>query len=145
MILTTLTPDSPVNTAQNNAGQPQPQDQERQNEENFDPKRQPKSAGPLLIRHRPPNMPGRMSEGNQQQLQVQPQPDNIGETSQPNGTKTPEQLLQEQQTQEQLNPANRQPNGTKTPEQLLQELQQMQQQQQQMQEQSNHVDRQPPQ
>jgi len=114
VILTTLRPASPVNTAQNNAAP----SEEPQDEENFvEPKRQPQSPVPLLIRHsRMPEMP----EGFKQlQLQVQPQPDNSGETSQPNGTKTPEQLLQEQQMQ--------------------------QQQQQQMQEQSNPVNRQPPQ
>ena len=151
VILTTQRTASPVNTAQNTAGQPPPR--KPQDDENFEPGRQPQSPVPLVIRHAPPNTPSGMPEGfNQQQLQVQPQPDNSGDNSQPNGAKTPEHLLQEQQMrqqqqqmQEQLNPANRQPSSTKTPEQLLQESQQLQQQQQQMQEQLNPANRQPPQ
>jgi hypothetical protein len=44
-----------------------------------------------------------------------------------------------------LSPGGEQPNGTKTPEQLMQELQQMQQQQQQYQQQLNPANQNPPQ
>jgi len=119
VILTTAKPMSAVNTALNNAAPPPPQE-EPQDEENYpEPEPQPQAPVPPQFRHRP-NMPGRTPEAfNPPQPQVQPQPDNSAAD-------------------------NQQPDGVKTPEQLLQELQQMQQQQQQMQEQLNPANRQPP-
>jgi len=123
VILTTPKPASTVNTAQNNAVPPP---EEPQEEENYgEPEPGPPTPLPPQNRHRP-NMPGRLPEGFNQpqqqvqplvQQQVQPLPDNSGDNSQPNGAKTPEQLMQElqqmqqqqQQMQDQLNPANRQP------------------------------------
>jgi len=94
-----------------------PPPEEPQEEENYgEPEPGPPTPLPPQNRHRP-NMPGRLPEGfNQPQQQVQPLPDNSGDNSQPNGAKTPEQLMQElqqmqqqqQQMQDQLNPANRQ-------------------------------------
>jgi len=117
VILTTARPASTVNTAQNNAGQPE----EAQEEENYgEPEPQPGPPAPVppQFRHRP-NMPGRVPEGlnQQQQPPPQPAPENGPDSTQIPGAKTPEQLLQElqqmqqqqQQMQDQLNPANRQP------------------------------------
>ena len=124
VILTTLKPATPVNTAQNN---PPPPD-ESQDEDNYG---EPELQAPLpsQMRHRP-NMPGRVPEAfNPQQLpqvqSIQPVPDNSGDNTPPDGAKTPEQLLQELQQ--------------------MQQQQQVQQQQQQMQEQMNPANRQPPQ
>ena len=122
VILTTAKPASAVNMAQNNAASPPPE--EPQEEENYgepEPQPQPQAPVPPQFRHRP-NMPGRTPEAfNPQQPPVQPFPDNGADDN------------------------VQQPDGVKTPEQLLQELQQMQQQQQQMQEQLNPANRQPPQ
>src|SRR5208283_3483284 len=49
VILTTQRTASPVNTAQNTAGQPPPR--KPQDDENFEPGRQPQSPVPLVIRH----------------------------------------------------------------------------------------------
>ncbi len=116
VILTTAKPASPVNTAQNNST---PQPEEPQDEESYnEPEPQPGPQRPMPSQfHHPPNMPGRVPQGFNQQPQLQPTPENGPENTQP---------------------------GAKTPEQLLQELQQMQQQQQQMQEQLNPANRQPP-
>ena len=109
VILTTSKPSSPVNTAQNNPVQPAEEPQDEENDGEPQPPQPPASPQP---RHRP-TMPGRVPEvGNPPAT-----PDNSGDNTQPNGVKTPEQLLQElqqmqqqqQQMQEQLNPANRQP------------------------------------
>jgi hypothetical protein len=116
VILTTAKPASTVNTAQNNAVQPQePQDEENYGEP--EPQPGPTPAVPPQFRRRP-NLPGRVPEAfnQQQQQQPQPTPDSSGANPQPPGVKTPEQLLQElqqmqqqqQQMQDQLNPANRQ-------------------------------------
>ncbi len=119
VILTTLKLASAVNTAQNNAVPPP---EESQEEENYgEPETQPQEPPPPQMRYRP-NMPGRVPEAfNPQQLpqvqSIQPEPDNSGDNTPPDGAKTPEQLLQElqqiqqqqQQMQEQMNPANRQP------------------------------------
>jgi hypothetical protein len=113
VILTTAKPATAVNTAQSNSAPPP---LEEPQEEDSEPELQPVPPTPMRP-HRPPNMPAAF---NPQQPQPQPQP-------------TPD-----------VAPAdNTQPNGGKTPEQLLQELQQMQQQQQQMQEQLNPANRQP--
>ncbi len=118
VILTTAKPASPVNTAQNNQAPPE----EPQEEESYsEPEPQPPAQTPPPVRHRP-NIPGRPELFNQQQPQPPqhpPQlvPDNGGDNTQPQGGKSPDQLLQElqqmqqqqQQMQEQLNPANRQP------------------------------------
>jgi hypothetical protein len=115
VILTTPKTASTVNTAQNNAAPPdEPQDEESYNEPEPQPQAPPPPVPPQM-RHRPV-MPGRTPESFNPQ-QPQPAPDNSGDNSQLNGTKTPEQLLQElqqmqqqqQQMQDQLNPANRQP------------------------------------
>jgi hypothetical protein len=116
VILTTAKPASSVSTAQNNST---PQPEEPPDEESYnEPEPQPGPQRPMPSQfHHPPNMPGRVPQGFNQQPQPQPTPENGTENTQP---------------------------GAKTPEQLLQELQQMQQQQQQMQEQLNPANRQPP-
>src|SRR5208282_4953890 len=115
VILTTPKPAAAVNTAQTNAAPAPPEEPQ---EEDSEPEPQPVPPTPMRS-HRPPNMPAAFNPP-QPQPQPQPQP-------------TPD-----------VAPAdNTQPNGGKTPEQLLQELQQMQQQQQQMQEQLNPANRQP--
>jgi len=114
VILTTSKSSSPVSTAQNSPVQPEePQDEENDSE----PEPQPGPQPPLSPQsRRRPNIPGRVPEV-VNQPPPGPAPDNNGDNTQPNGAKTPEQLLQElqqmqqqqQQFQEQLNPANRQP------------------------------------
>jgi len=117
VILTTPKPASTVNTAQNN---PAPQPEEPQEEENYgEPEPTPTPQPPVPFRHRP-TPPGRGPGGSVQPPTPTPQPE-------PDTSSTD----------------NPQPNGGKTPEQLLQELQQMQQQQQQFQEQLNPANRQP--
>ena len=110
VILTTSKPSSPVNTAQNNAVQPPEEAQDEENDSEQEPQAAPQPPLSPQSRRRLA-MPGRIPEvGNQ------PPTDNSGDSAQPNGAKTPEQLLQElqqmqqqqQQMQEQLNPANRQ-------------------------------------
>ncbi len=119
VILTTLKPAAAVNTAQNNVAPPPEEPQEEENYGEAEPQPPSQTPVPPQFRHRPNNMPGRMPGAfnpQQPQQQVQPMSDNNGDT-QPEGVKTPEQLLQElqqmqlqqQQMQEQLNPANRQP------------------------------------
>jgi hypothetical protein len=112
VILTTSRPSSPVSTAQNNAVQPPEEPQDEENDSEQEPQAAPRPPLSPQSRRRLP-MPGRSPEvGNQP-----PTPDNSGDSAQPTGAKTPEQLLQElqqmqqqqQQMQEQLNPANRQP------------------------------------
>ena len=97
-----------VNTAQNNGpGQGQPQAEEPQDEE-MPP---PEAEADNPPENPPPEMPGRFRPG-----QVPMHSPGANEAPQDNGN---------------------QPNGGKTPEQLLQELQNMQQQQQRYQEQLN--------
>ena len=118
VILTTAKPASPVNTAQNNSPPPP---EEPQDEENYgEPEPQPSRSGRAWPVPPPAEHAGPYTRDLQSaQPQPQPTPDNNASTrpTQPNGAKTPEQLLQElqqmqqqqQQMQEQLNPANRQP------------------------------------
>jgi hypothetical protein len=117
VILTTSEPASRVNTAQNNAVQPPEEPQEEENDGEPESQPRPQTPLPSQIRNRP-NVPGRMPQAvDPQPPQPQPTPDSKTDNTQPNGAKTPEQLLQElqqtqeqqQQMQEQLNPANRQP------------------------------------
>jgi hypothetical protein len=98
-----------VNTAQNNGlGQPQPPAEEPQDEEMPPPEVEADNPPETP---QVPQMPGRFRPG-----QVPIRPPDTNEPPQDNGN---------------------QPNGGKTPEQLLQELQNMQQQQQQYQQQLN--------
>lgn len=121
VILTTPKPATTVSTAQNSAV-PQPEEPQEAEENYGEPEPQPNNPQapiPPQFRHRP-GMPGQPAAFTPPQPQIQPQiqpPDNSADTSQFNGGKTPEQLLQElqqmqqqqMQMQDQLNPANRQP------------------------------------